>query len=293
VLIQFSEPPPVTSLDGPVSPLNAVWHGELRRHAGLPQLGHLLLIFPLGERAFSCAGVTVEPSQYILLTPRPNHHAVVLDLLESQAEASPVLVLWLSPPFLADLARFLDIPEDLQQLLHSQPLLQGDPISSAAAELAAACRSGLAPEITEDLFLEVAGEVLRLMRLRHQALQKMSRHKDGTVADLLPRLLLARQFVEARYAEDFRSQEVADRAGLSEFHFARLFRTAFDISLRQQVIHLRLDAARRLLEIPGNTVTETTFQVGYGSLSSFIHAFSKRFGLSPAQYRARVEKSRI
>jgi AraC-like DNA-binding protein len=256
-------------------------------------LGHLLLIFPLGESAFSCAGITIESSHYILLTPGANHHIVALDLLESQAEASPMLVLWLSPPFLAEMARFLHIPDDLQQLLHGQPLLQGDPISSAAAELAAACRSGLDPEITEDLFLEVVGEVLRLMRLRHQALQKMARHKDGIVADLLPRLLLARQFIEARYTEDFRSQEVAERAGLSEFHFARLFRTAFDISPRQHVIHLRLDAARRLLEIPGNTVTEAAFQVGYGSLSSFIHAFSKRFELSPAQYRARVEKSRI
>ena len=293
MLIQFSEPPPVTPLDGPVSPLNAVWHGELCRHVCLRQLGHLLLIFPLGESAFSCAGITVEPSHYILLTPGTNHPTVTLDLLEAQAEASRVLVLWLSPPFLAEMARFLDIPDDLQQILHGQPLLQGDPTSSAAAELAAACHANFDPENLEDLFLEVVGEVLRLMRLRHQALQKMARHKDGTVADLLPRLLLARQFIEARYAEDFRSQEVAERAGLSEFHFARLFRTAFDISPRQHVIHLRLDAARRLLEIPGNTVTETAFQVGYGSLSSFIHAFSKRFGLSPAQYRARVEKSRI
>lgn len=273
-----------------MSPLNAAWRGELRQPAKLPQMGHLLLIFPLGETAFACAGVTIEPSQYIFLAPTTSRQPINLQAISPKMAPSQALVLFLSPPFMTDMARFLGIPDDVQQLLHGLPLHQGDAVSAAASELADACHVDPDLHTADDLFLEVVGEVLRLMRVRHDALQRMLKHKDGTVADVLPRLLLARQFVEARCTEEFKTKDVAEQVGLSEFHFARLFRTAFDISPRQYVIHLRLDAARRLLELPENTVTETALRVGYGSLSSFIHAFSKRFRLSPAQYRAQFEK---
>jgi AraC-like DNA-binding protein len=291
--MRLSEIPVITPVDGPISPLNAVWHGELRQRICLPQFGHLVLIFPLGETAFACSGTTIEPAQYVLLTPTADHRPVTLTILEPYADRMPLLVLWLSPPFVAEIARFLNIPDNLQQLLHGLPLMQGDQISAIAAELAAASLSGLMPDIIEDLFLEVVGEVLKLMGLRHQAMQRLAKHKHGTIADVLPRLLQARQFVEASYSEEFRTTDIAKFIGLSEFHFARLFKAVFDSTLRQYVIHLRLDAARRCLELTQNTVTETAFQVGYGSLSSFIHAFTKRFGLSPAQYRAQVKMSRI
>jgi AraC-like DNA-binding protein len=286
VLISLSAIPRVTLGDGPVSPLNVVWRSELRQRITLPQLGHLMLMFPLGDTAFVCSGLTIDASRYVWLTPTPNHQPVTLDILDPHIDQVPLCVLWLSPPFIAEMARFLNIPDNMQQLLHGLPLVQGDQMSAIVAQLASACRSRLTPEIIEDLFLEVVGEVLRLMRLRHQALQYLAKHKHDTIADLLPRLLLARQFVEACYAQELRTQDVANHVGLSEFHFARLFKAAFDITLRQHIIHLRLDTARRLLELPGSTVTETALHVGYGSLSSFIHAFSKRFGLAPAQYRA-------
>lgn len=136
--------------------------------------------------------------------------------------------------------------------------------------------------------MEVVGEVMRLMRLRHQALLRLAQHKDSTTADLLSRLLQARQFIEASYTERFKTRDVADYVALSEFHFARLFKTAFDITVRQYVIRLRLDKARHLLEQPQSTVTGVALEAGYGSLSSFIHAFTERFGASPAQYRARI-----
>lgn len=291
MLVLLPETLPITPIQGPVSPLNAVWRGEPHRRVALPQLGHLMLIFPLGDTAVSCSGITVNPGRYVWLAPAPDHRPVTVDTLEPGADRALLLVLWLSPPFIVEMAQFLGIPDNLHQLLHGVPLLQGDQMSAVAAELAAACRPPLTLEITEDLFLEVVGEVLRLMRLRHQALERLAGHKHATVADLLPRLLQARQFVEARYTQDFKTQEVADYVGLSEFHFARLFRTAFDVTLRQYVIRLRLDEARRLLEQPAATVTETAFAVGYGSLSSFIHAFGRRFGRSPAQYQAQVKSA--
>lgn len=289
MLILPTQAPVMTAANGPISPLNAVWPGWLYRRLALPQWGHLLLVFPLGETAVSCSRITIHPARYLMLMSAVQQHAFTLEALEPQTGPARILVLWLSPAFIADMARFLNIPDNLRQLLHGVPLLHGDQMSGLLAELAAACHPPVAPAVSEDLFLEVVGEVLRLMRLRHQALLGLASYKRRTVADLLPRLLQARQYIEARYARPFKTQDVADYVALSEFHFARLFKAAFDITVRQYVIRLRLDEARRWLERPGTNVTETAFQVGYSSLSSFIHAFTRQFGVSPARYQAHMK----
>ena len=133
--------------------------------------------------------------------------------------------------------------------------------------------------------LEVVGELLRLLRLRQQALAALVQRKQSTVDDLLPRLLQARQLVEARFLDDLQVADVAGAVALSEYYFARLFKAAFSETLYQFVKRLRLDEARHRLLASNVAVTELGLQVGYSSLSSFIHAFRRRFGLSPAQYR--------
>lgn len=277
---------------GPVSPLNALWLAAPAAPVALPQWGHLLLVFPLGEAVVSFPDVTVDAGYYVLFAPTESGMLTIDSVIRSADDVAG-LVLWLSPPFIRDMARFLDIPDALEVLLSGLPLLRGDQMSAILAQLAACCRAGGTAEATEGLFLEVIGEVLRLMRLRHRALLALGDHRQSTVADLLPRLLRARQLVEARYTEKLKVKEVADYVAISEFHFARLFKTAFDTTVGQFIIRLRLEKARRLLEQPGATVTETAVAVGYGSLSTFIHAFRGRFGLSPTQYQARLEKRRI
>jgi AraC family transcriptional regulator len=105
----------------------------------------------------------------------------------------------------------------------------------------------------------------------------------------LPRLLQARQLIEARCLDELKVADVATVVSLSEFHFARLFAAAFGESLYQFIKRLRLDEARHRLLTNDISVSELGLQVGYGSLSSFIYAFRRRFGLSPAQYREQLQ----
>ena len=291
MLLHFTHLPLVPDVVGMVSPLNAFWLGALPRPALLPQMGHLLLVLPLGKTAVSCHHLTLPSERYLLLQPTSHHQPISLNPL--RADISKLLVLWISIPFIADMARFLNISDDLQQLLHGVPLLQGDHLSLSARQLVLGVETAVSAHEQETLFLEVVGDVLQLMRLRHQALLRLGHHKQQTVQEMVPLLLQARQFVEARYSERFTTQAVANTVGLSEFHFARLFRAAFDVTLRQYVIQLRLDAARLLLEQEPVRVTDVAYKVGYGSLSTFINAFSQRFGLSPKQYQVWAKASRI
>ncbi len=287
MLILPPAPPPAQTAHGPLSPLNAAWVGAPRHTMALPRHGHLMLLLALDEAEVIASEAAVPAGHYVWLAP--SAHPLILQ--PAPARPGRVLALWISPPFVAEMARFLGIPDEVRHLLDGLPLPQGDEVSSVAQALAAHCRRGPAGDRAEDHFLEVVGEVLRLMRLRHEALRRLARHRARTLADLVPRLMRARQFLEAELARPLRTREVAARVGLSEFHFARLFAAAFGVTVRQHLIHLRLTAARRWLEQPGMTVTEAALAVGYGSLSAFVTAFARRFGLSPGQYQARAKRA--
>ena len=269
---------------GDCSPLNRIWLGRVTRPFPLPQLGYITLIFP-GKTAVACNSITLNPTHYVWLSQL--NEPVMLTGTAVHQDAT--LVLLLSPGFVLEMADFLGILPGLNQLLHNVPLPQGDGLSQLLAELKQACLPPVDLAIADELLLEVVGELLRLLRLRQQALEALVTRKQCTINDLLPRLLQARQLVEARYLEDLKVADVAAAVALSEFHFARLFTAAFNESLYQFLKRLRLDEARRRLLTSDVSVTEVGLQVGYSSLSSFIHAFRRRFGHSPAQYRKQLQ----
>jgi AraC-like DNA-binding protein len=286
VLILRKPPHPERQGTYAASPLNAVWLGTVVRPLPLPQVGHLFLFFPLAGGALAWRGVTVDAENYLLSGATETQPKTVTPV----GTKSELLLLLLSPGFIHEMADFLGIESSVEQLLKGMPLLRGDAVSRLLEELAQAVRARTETAAAEELFLELVGHILRRLRRRKEALLRLDRHRKSTIADLLPRLLRARQFVEARHLTPLSTAEVAAHVTLSEAHFARLFRTAFDVTVHQYVMRLRLDEARRRLETGEEPVTEIALAVGYRSLSSFTHAFRRRYGLAPGKYRKRLDR---
>jgi len=86
-------------------------------------------------------------------------------------------------------------------------------------------------------------------------------------------------------AEEFILTRLAEQAGMSEFHFNRLFKRATGIPPSQYQIRLRMDAARRLLRETKKSVITVANEVGYSNPSHFARLFRKETGLSPTDYR--------
>jgi AraC-like DNA-binding protein len=103
------------------------------------------------------------------------------------------------------------------------------------------------------------------------------------------RLLVARDFIESAHTEPLALREIARHAGLSPYHFLRLFHQAFDETPHQYATRLRLTHAKRLLSL-GTPVTEACFEVGYASIGSFSSLFAREEGLSPSAYQRRVRR---
>lgn len=78
--------------------------------------------------------------------------------------------------------------------------------------------------------------------------------------------------------------ELAAAAGLSPYHFHRIFRKAVGVTPKQYAMEFRLQRMRRNLEKSG-TVTESVYKSGYESNSRFYEKATKTLGMKPSTYR--------
>jgi AraC family transcriptional regulator len=88
-----------------------------------------------------------------------------------------------------------------------------------------------------------------------------------------------------RLGEAFSLQDMAEIAGISPYHFNRVFRQVTRIPPSQFLNALRLEAAKKLLLTTKLNVTDICYEVGYNSLGTFITRFTKLVGVSPTKLR--------
>ena len=84
-------------------------------------------------------------------------------------------------------------------------------------------------------------------------------------------------------------EDLASVAGLSPYHFHRIFRRLIGIPPGEFLSALRFQAARRLLLTTPLSVTDICFEVGYTSTGSFTSRFTQLVGLSPRLLRQRAQ----
>ncbi len=109
--------------------------------------------------------------------------------------------------------------------------------------------------------------------------------------DLLRRLCRARDRLRSDDERSPSIPEVAREAGVSPFHFIRLFAAVFGETPHQHRIAARLERARHLLARGEHTVTEVCLEVGFSSLGSFSDLFTRRIGVAPSIYQRRLRTS--
>jgi len=137
----------------------------------------------------------------------------------------------------------------------------------------------------------VPGEQIRLELLAGALFESLAANRpsaparlDGCVTPLMRRIDRAVQLIETDYARELTLGELASAAGLSTFYFARAFQRFVGVPPHRYLTGVRLRHAARLLD-EGAGVTYTCYEVGFGSLSHFVTAFRKRFGVVPSAAR--------
>lgn len=85
--------------------------------------------------------------------------------------------------------------------------------------------------------------------------------------------------------QPFNLDMLASAAGLSPFHFLRMFRKVVGITPHQFLIRSRLRRAARLLATDDRSITSVAFDSGFADLSNFVRTFHRASGVSPAKFR--------
>lgn len=92
-------------------------------------------------------------------------------------------------------------------------------------------------------------------------------------------------FIQDRYREPIRLEQIAAAGAVCRSKCCRLFREKLDTSPIGYLNDYRLDKAAALLERPQIPVTEVAGACGFDSASYFSEAFRRRFGQSPREWR--------
>ncbi|MBP1992064.1 helix-turn-helix domain-containing protein [Paenibacillus eucommiae] len=97
-------------------------------------------------------------------------------------------------------------------------------------------------------------------------------------------LLRTIAYMERHYDRNITIDELAELAGLSRYYYMRLFKSSYGISTMDYLTELRMNKARRLMEVSKPKLREIARQVGYSDEFYFIRKFKQQVGIPPATY---------
>jgi len=98
-------------------------------------------------------------------------------------------------------------------------------------------------------------------------------------------LKIVLDIIEDRLQEALNIADLANVAGVSKFHFIRLFSEALGRTPYQYIQHRRMEKARLMLTTTKQTVAGIGQAVGFGDAPHFSRTFARHVGKSPSQYR--------
>lgn len=94
-----------------------------------------------------------------------------------------------------------------------------------------------------------------------------------------------KDYIEKRATTKLTLQDISSHVGLSVSRASQLFKTAFNQSIMDYVIEVRLTMAKEYILIGGNTLEEVAYLCGFSNYIHFSRSFRSRYALSPSQYR--------
>lgn len=153
--------------------------------------------------------------------------------------------------------------------------------AATAGVTAASGAAGAAGLAWDEMALALAVRVVRLMGAAPRSdARPVARAALARVVDTV-------KWIEEAPEGEFGLETLADRAGLSPYHFLRTFERATGVTPHQYVLRSRLRAAaQRLADVPCKIV-DVALDCGFADLSNFNRAFRAEFGVAPRAYRAR------
>jgi AraC family transcriptional regulator len=131
---------------------------------------------------------------------------------------------------------------------------------------------------SEELALRIIERVIVLMASDRQTSTAPTGRETRRVIEAI-------RLVESDATRPLELKEMAAAAGMSKYHFLRVFRRLTGMTPHRYLISARLRRAALALASSRRPVIAVALDAGFGDLSTFNKTFRAVFGLTPTQYR--------
>ena len=142
----------------------------------------------------------------------------------------------------------------------------------------------LGARLADEVTAGAAEAIAEPLALSRTAIESLKAAKADTRRELHRRLERARGFLHDHLDRGVSLGEMADIAGLSQFHLARYFKLAFGESPIAYHRGLRLARAADFLAAHDGSLAEAAEHIGYSDAVALSHAFRKHYGQPPQQW---------
>ncbi|MCC3376730.1 response regulator [Cohnella sp. REN36] len=180
--------------------------------------------------------------------------------------------------------RFADSPEHLQEVYYA--------LAAAFAYIAHKNGRPLRLLIGEEYERMSKGLPLRTVKdMRNWAFrclkgirEDMDRETKDSRTALIDEI---RAFVEQRLFQDVSLQSISEHVYLHPVYVSKIYKLVTGENLSDYIQNARMDKAQFLLRSGSDKVYEIASKLGYLRPHSFNHAFKRKFGMTPQEYRDR------
>lgn len=92
-------------------------------------------------------------------------------------------------------------------------------------------------------------------------------------------------FIQKKYSEPIKIQDIADFCGLDRSYLSKLFKHATNYTPQEYLIYFRIHKAKHLLKDTDLPIQHIAYAIGYRDPFAFSKIFKKETGISPSDYR--------
>lgn len=245
---------------------------------------HIEFLFCLsGKAIIECNSVsyTLEANELIVLNSNDLHAGVSVskDLFYYALIFDPAILH--SPIFDATETKFIT-PITQNLILFAHKIVNDEAIK--------ACILAIVKELDDQQLgyeLSIKSHLYRIITLllRNYVAQVLTANDHTLRMKNLQRFAPILQYIEATYQEELSVEALAEMAGLSRYHFSRLFKELTGRSITEYVNGIRIGRAEYLLYNTTLTISEIALAAGFHDIYYFSRIFKKYKNLAPTAMR--------
>ena len=99
----------------------------------------------------------------------------------------------------------------------------------------------------------------------------------------------AKTYIQENFSHDISLESIACEIGLSACYLSTLFKNIEKVSIKEYIIVVRIEAAKKYLQDINMKIYEVAANVGYADSRYFSQLFRKKTGYTPGQYREFIQ----